>query len=125
MSQKEHVAPISFGDQEFGSAPVYLTDLDRCRPQHALTDGAQRGRWRMINHETDALSGVMLMAGPETGAAQVTYPLDLVGWHAVSIGAYVMPGVDIELQVKLSDDKASTILTLEQFERHWPDHSVA
>ena len=114
----------SFGDQGFSSEPVYLADLGRCRPQEALTQRAKRGCWRVLDYDAESVSGAMLMAGPETAAQQVTYPLGLRGWHAVSIGAYLMPGVTVQLQLKLSDDRAFTILTLPQAEPDWTVHSA-
>lgn len=72
----------------FAANPVYVTDLDRCAPAAALADGPDRGRWRKLSYETDEISGVMLLAGPETAAPELTYPLAASGWHAVSIGAF-------------------------------------
>ncbi len=55
------------GDGWLSGQPNYRTDLDRCTP-------------------ADALSGVMLLAGPETAAPTITYLLGVRGLHAVSIG---------------------------------------
>ena len=39
-------------------------------------------------YETEQFAGTMLLAGPETAAPDVTYPLNADGWHAISIGMY-------------------------------------
>ena len=76
-----------YGDTWLSGFPVYLTDMDRCQPTAAPSRrDAQIGRWRLLDYETDTLSGVMLLAGEETAAPDVTYPVDASGWHAVSVG---------------------------------------
>ena len=77
-----------FADRWLSGEPVYLGDLDSCQPTDALTQSPQPGRWRLLDYETDVVSGVMLLAGPETGAPEVTYPLKVSGWHAVSVGVF-------------------------------------
>ena len=64
-------------------------------------------------YATDDLAGTMLMAGPNTVAPTVHYPLGAEGWHAVSIG--VMPSRTGEsdghaVLVRLSDDAVETML---------------
>ena len=77
-----------YADKGFAARPLYITDLDRCQPPTVLSSEADRGRWRMLSYEADGASGVMLLAGPETAAPEITYPLRVFGWHAVSIGAF-------------------------------------
>ena len=76
-----------------GSAPSprYVTDLGDCAPAGAMSYDPQHGRWRLIDYETDALNGTMLVGDPETHAPPVTYPLRAEGLHAVSIGVYGCP----------------------------------
>ena len=111
-------------DRGFSAQPIYLTDLDRCQPGSALSTDPEVGRWRMMPYETDELSGVMLMAGTETAAPDVTYAPHVSGWHAVSVGVWpdsLTPGstrwyVDLrtftEVQIRHSDQDTSSILTL-------------
>ena len=68
--------------------PTYFADLDRCLPQSALSRTATRYCWRLFDFETDRFQGVMLFAGEETEAAEVSYPLDVQGWHDVSVGIF-------------------------------------
>ena len=108
-------------DRAFAGAATYLTDLSRCRPAHALSRTPRREHWRMLNYAADGLDGVMLLAGPETAAPEIRLPLEVDGWHAVSIG--VMPtrsleeGGSLELQVRLCDEDVPALLTLP------PDHA--
>ena len=121
-------------DRGFKAEPLYLTDLDRCKPADALSPKPRQGHWRTLPYQTDALSGVMLMAGPETAAAEVTYPLRASGWHAVSIGVWgdhVTPGTTrwygdmrtyVEVLARLSGDDTFSILTLPGLEWGLEEH---
>jgi hypothetical protein len=97
------------------SQPIYLTDLQRCLPAHALAAGKQRGCWRTLDYESNTLAGTMLVAGEETLPPVVTYPLAVRGWHRLSIGVYGERwDGDTVVQVKLSGDPAFTVLTLKE-----------
>ena len=116
---REHLA-----DRGFAAEPVYLTDLDRSQPASALSIKPKPRQWRTLPYETDKLSGVMLMAGPETAAPEITYPLRASGWHAISIGVWadhVTPGTTrwygelrtfSEVLARLSGDDTFSLLTL-------------
>ena len=103
-------------DRALTGEPIYLTDLSLCRPAQALSRTPRRKHWRMLNYTADGRDGVMLLAGPETAAPEIHLPLDVDGWHAVSLG--VMPtrsaeeGGGLELQVRLSDETVPALLTL-------------
>ncbi len=75
-------------DRAFESGPVYFTDLDNCEPSSAVSPYPGLGRWRKLSYEAEGISGTMLLAGPETAAAPVTYRLPVSGWHAISVGSY-------------------------------------
>ena len=104
------------GDRWLASAPVYRTDLHRCTPAETLSTEPELRRWRAIDYATEALSGTLLMAGPETAAPTTTYPLDVSGWHAISIGlmpARVGTGArPTELLLRLSNDPVDSMGTL-------------
>lgn len=89
---------------------IYRMDFDRCEPASALAREAQPQHWRLLNFESDAGNGVMLVAGQNTAAPEISYPLDLTGWYAISFGLRSAYG-DTEVQVKLSDESTFTILT--------------
>jgi len=93
----------------------YLTDLDRCLPAAALSPTPTRGRWRMLEYETEHFRGTMLTAGEETLPPGVTYPLDVSGVHRISIGLYGdCYNGDTVVQVRLTGDPAFTVLTLKE-----------
>ena len=105
-----------YADSWLSGQPIYLTDFDRCQPSGALSEDAGPARWRMLPYETDALSGVMLLAGPETGAPEVTYPLSVSGWHAVSVGVYPHYEVKSEVLIRLSGEETFSMLKARQAE---------
>jgi len=64
-----------------------ISDLSCAAPSSALSLHGKPGHWRIIDYETQAgLKGRLLHAGPETNAAPVSIPLNVHGWHAISIG---------------------------------------
>ena len=105
-------------DRGFEAGPVYLTDMERCVPAVSLSTVARRRHWRTLEYETERLSGTLLIAWPETVAPDVVYPLDVSGWHAISIGVWKLkdwykgPGDPFELKVKLTDSATFSVLTL-------------
>lgn len=98
------------GDMGFTAQPIYLTDLGNCQPRSALTTETRKGRWRILEYEAEALSGVMLVAGTETGAPSLTYPLRYTGWHAISIGVFGGYYEPNQVLVKLNSDDTFTIM---------------
>ena len=112
------VAPVQtsdfLADRGFSQPPIYRTDLDRCTPMDALSPEPRRHTWRTLPYSSDAFCGVMLLAGPETAAPPITYPLNVNGWHAVSVGVYPFwsdaEGRQLELQLKLSGPNPFTVL---------------
>ena len=71
---------------EPSQTPVYLSDLSLCRPSSALSRKANRYHWRLLDYETDSFKGVMLMAGQNTAAPEVTLEFNRKGWHAIYFG---------------------------------------
>ena len=65
---------------------VYLSDMSRCRPDSALAEKLEKGRWMLIPYETDEVSGTMIVAQSFIKAPDVTLPLGVSGWHAIYIG---------------------------------------
>ena len=106
---RDHIAARGFTGE-----PVYITDLDRCTPATALCAEAARGRWQTLDYEAEGFSGVLLMAGPETRAPAIRYPLRAPGWHAVSVGVHPTSdgeGDLTQMLVKLSGDDTFSVLT--------------
>ena len=94
--------------------PIYLMNLDACRPQSALSTKAERHRWRLLKFECDVGQGTMLVAGQNTAAPEISYPLDRSGWYSIALGLRSAYG-NTEIQVRLDDESTFTILT------HRPD----
>ena len=72
-----------------------------------------QGCWRLIDYETDRFPGVMLFAGQETEAQEVTYSLVVKGWHDIYIGMFNTQGRAYEalgFWAKLKDDPAYSFL---------------
>ena len=95
---------------------VYVADLDQCLPQSALSRTGARYCWRMLDFETDRFQGVMLFAGEETEAAEVSYPLRARGWHDVYVGIFTGALAfnlleDQSVWVKLEDDPAFSFIS--------------
>lgn len=88
---------------------TYFSDMSKCLPQSALSKEARQNHWRLIEYESDEVSGKMISAGPMTCAPDVTYPLDVKGWHAIYVGYwnpyFVAPfGGRVEVKIKLKSD---------------------
>ena len=104
----------NLGDRRFSAEPIYLSDLSACRPASALSSETRRGHWRMAPYEADALSGVMLVAGAEAAAPEVTCPLRLSGWHAVSFGVVGGWSEPNQILVRLSGDDTFTNIMVQR-----------
>ena len=118
-------------DRWLSGQPIYRADLDRCQPAAAVAASPSYHRWRAMRYETEQFAGTMLLAGPETAAPDITYPLDFDGWHAISIGMYcgghLAEGSTV--RVRLSGQQTFSYLTVlgdemhalgdEVIERYW------
>ena len=93
-----------YSDSWLSGEPIYLADMDRCLPSDALSPFPLPGRWRMLEYDADDFSGVMLLGGPETAAPEITYPVNVTGWHAVSIGVFPHYEEGSEILVRLSGE---------------------
>ena len=81
-----------FADEWLAGEPVYLTDMGRCEPAEAASGWAVFKKWRKLEYEAEGHSGVMLLAGPEQAAPEISYDLGASGWHSISIGVYTQDG---------------------------------
>ena len=123
-------------DRWLSGQPIYRADLDRCQPAAAVAASPAYHQWRAMRYETEQFAGTMLLAGPETAAPDITYPLDADGWHAISIGLYcgghLAEGSTV--RVRLSDQPTFSYLTVlgdemhalgdEVIERYWTTADV-
>ncbi|MCC6590002.1 MAG: family 10 glycosylhydrolase [Bryobacterales bacterium] len=90
------------------SKAIYLSNLDQCQPKTALSRKPRRGHWRLLDFETDSTRGVMLVAGQNTAAPEVSYSFNRKGWYAISLGirSYGSGEDTTHLLVKLTGDQA-------------------
>ena len=123
-------------DRWLSKQPIYRADLDRCQPAAAVAASPTYHRWRAMPYETEQFAGTMLLAGPETAAPDITYPLNADGWHAISIGMYcgghLAEGTTV--RVRLSGQQTFSYLTVlgdemhalgdEVIERYWTTADV-
>ncbi|MBI3922658.1 MAG: family 10 glycosylhydrolase [Armatimonadetes bacterium] len=102
---------VAAGAAEQTGSVKYLTDLTRCRPARALSQGPQEGHWQMIPYQTvddaNVKSGTMIGAPSYLDVPEVTLPLGVSGWYAIYVG-YWNPHHDYDggtaIKVRLSDD---------------------
>ena len=90
----------------------YVTQMDMCQPQQALSDRMEQGKWQLITYETEELRGTMVGALPIINAPNLTIALDATGWHKVYIGYWNPSHLyddDPIIKVKLSDQPAFRI----------------
>ena len=72
---------------ERSNEAVVLSDMSRVVPKSALADVRTKRHWKVLEYETkDGLSGKSIASMPDTGAPNVTLPLNTKGWHAVYVG---------------------------------------
>src|SRR5262245_24869646 len=102
------------------SKPVYLSDLRHCQPTSALSQKAKRHHWRLLDYETADLKGVMLVAGQNTAAPEITLPVTQKGWHAIYFGLRSYEGGEDEtrLLVRLKSSDTFSMIS------HRPDPAV-
>ncbi|HJZ96571.1 MAG TPA: hypothetical protein VKE70_08685, partial [Candidatus Solibacter sp.] len=66
---------------------IVRSDLSKATPASALTRDFQKGRWQLIDYETeDGIKGIMAAAFPEQPCAELTLPLDGHGLHRIFVG---------------------------------------
>lgn len=89
---------------------IYLTNLERCAPKSAISAKNTRGCWRAVTYQAEGVSGVLLVASPETNAPAVSLHPGVDGWHAVYLGLWpqLSPAEGPSaITVKLSGDVGS------------------
>jgi hypothetical protein len=91
-------------------AATIISDLSRCQPASAISRRECRNRWQILAYRTcdeEPKSGVMIGAPSFVTAPEVTMPIEVSGWHAVSIGFWI-PRHDYDggttIKVKLDND---------------------
>ncbi|MEI6422266.1 MAG: hypothetical protein WCP55_08610 [Lentisphaerota bacterium] len=71
---------------------IIISDMSRCEPASAFSRRASRNRWQLLAYracDSKPQSGLMFGAPSYVAAPEVTMPLNVSGWHAVSIGFWI------------------------------------
>lgn len=106
---------------------IIIADLRQCQPASALSATFATGCWRLVDYETDdGLTGVMVLARPESEAPELELHLPVQGVYKIFLGInyakselgdhlhhlpWSMYG---NLEIKLSDDPGFTRVAAEQ-----------
>jgi len=101
-----HGGTLATDYERVGEATL-ITDLTKGQPADVLTDRARKGRWKVLPYEAGPLSGRILWAGFETGAPELTIPLQATGWHAVFVGLSDPAGLGNLAKVRLDNQPAA------------------
>lgn len=91
--------------------------MSKCLPSSALSAKRKKYHWQVLDYEAEGVKGVMLSAGPETEAPDITYPLNLQGWYAIHVGIWgrrLAEGDVGMVKIRLKDDPCFTIFRREK-----------
>jgi hypothetical protein len=82
------VVLLGFTPEALAAGARYIADLGIARPQEAVSETNQPGKWRLLAYQTEQLRGKMLFAPSFVNAPDITLPLEASGWHAVYLGVW-------------------------------------
>jgi len=103
--------------KDSGDGVIYLSDFSRCLPASALSRKPKRRHWRLLDYETEQFRGVMLVAGQNTAAPEVTLPISQKGWHAIHFGLRSYGGGEDQTRLLVRLKSGSTFSMIS----HQPD----
>ncbi|NLY02866.1 MAG: hypothetical protein GXY83_42980 [Rhodopirellula sp.] len=87
-----------------------IGDMSRVQPGSALSDVRKRSHWKVLEYETQDITGKCIAAMPDTQAPEVTLPLGRKGWHAIYVGLGGVGrfafGQEVCARLKLTGDRA-------------------
>ena len=89
---------------------IYLTDLARCRPADAFSVTATKDKWQIVDYDAGRIKGTMLTAQALVNAPDVSLPVDVTGWHGISIGFWVGVYFDSIVKYRLSTEEVFTVV---------------
>ena len=97
---------------------IYLTDLGRCLPGEALSTEPTDHTWHVVDYDAGEISGKMIAAQVLVDAPDVALPLQVTGWHAISIGFWAGIYHDSVIKYRLSNEDVFSVVK-HQFEFKW------
>jgi len=65
-----------------------ISDLSKATPSEALSQRPQAGHWQVGDYICEGMKGKLLYAGPNTNPPELKLPLNLQGWHQVTVGLW-------------------------------------
>ena len=98
-----------FGEGECPEA-IYLTDMGKCLPANALSPVSTHTQWQLAEYDAGEIKGKMIAAAALAKSPQVRLPVNLKGWHAISIGFW--PGIygESAIRYRLSNEPVFTVV---------------
>ena len=98
-----------FGEPEEPKA-IYLTDMGKCLPASALSPASTHTQWQLAEYDAGEIKGKMIAAQAFAKAPEVCLPVNVKGWHAISIGFW--PGIygESTIRYRLSNEPAFTVV---------------
>lgn len=103
---------------------IIFTNLgELCAPSENISTKRVKDMWYACPYETGKISGTMLVSMSNYKAEDVTLSPKLSGWYKIYVGLYGVCEHDFEVELKLSDDEATTRLSA-CYEKGFHDHYI-
>ena len=67
---------------------IVFSDFSKATPSGAISPHARPGYWRLCDYTSGDIAGRLLYAGDTGDTPNLTLPLNLTGWHRVTIGVW-------------------------------------
>ena len=90
--------------------PIYLTDLGKCTPPDALSDVPTEDQWLVVDYDAGEIKGRMIAAVAFAEPPEVRLPIDVTGWHAISIGYWPGTYHDSTIRYRLSNEAVCSVI---------------
>ncbi|MBC7236485.1 MAG: family 10 glycosylhydrolase [Chloroflexi bacterium] len=97
---------------------LYFTDMSLCEPRQALSRETRPGCWRLVDYVAEGVSGTLVYALAGAHAPELTFPLEVEGWHEIHVGLWSFANDTCWLGVKLSSDPCFVFLSREKPDRY-------
>jgi len=91
-----------------------ISDLSVAFPAEMLSRAPKAGHWRLVDYACEEIKGKLLYAGPETNPPEIKLPLDLRGWHRVTVGLWGGTYMQTAVRLKLTGGPCFTEIVRER-----------